>query len=73
MTSFQSCFFKNGISDVHFSLFHPFQICLLHSSDKLLSHLASKSLVSLVHFQLTEEVGELQVPLRPQVAACIER
>ncbi|XP_066492624.1 protein Lines homolog 1 isoform X2 [Tiliqua scincoides] len=30
-------------------------ICLLGSSDKLLSHMAAKSLVSLVHFQLTEE------------------
>ncbi|KAJ7311348.1 hypothetical protein JRQ81_006964 [Phrynocephalus forsythii] len=30
-------------------------IYLLCSSDKLLSHMASKSLVSLIHFQLTEE------------------
>ncbi|KAF7239495.1 hypothetical protein EYD10_13856 [Varanus komodoensis] len=30
-------------------------ICLLHSSDKQLSYMASKTLVSLVHFQLKEE------------------
>lgn len=33
------------------------QICLLGSYDQLLSHMASKSLASLVYFQLKEEVS----------------
>ncbi|KAJ6662908.1 hypothetical protein lerEdw1_011112 [Lerista edwardsae] len=40
-------------------------ICLLCCSDKLLSHLASKSLASLVHFQLTEECPDAARVLAP--------
>ncbi|NXS64033.1 LINES protein, partial [Brachypteracias leptosomus] len=58
-------------------------ICLLGSDDRLLSHMASKSLASLVYFQLKEE-NSLNVtwlafslktlsglPANPQVAECL--
>ncbi|POI31755.1 hypothetical protein CIB84_004494 [Bambusicola thoracicus] len=58
-------------------------VCLLSSSDQLLSHMASKSLASLVYFQLKEENAVnvtwltftlkslLEFPMHTQVAECL--
>ncbi|NWY01510.1 LINES protein, partial [Nothoprocta ornata] len=58
-------------------------ICLVNSSDQLLSHMASKSLASLVYFQLKEENAlnvtwltfSLEIlsefPMNPQAAKCM--
>lgn len=41
----------------YFSFFTCLQIHLLGSDDRLLSHMASRSLASLVYFQLKKEVS----------------
>ncbi|NXL87188.1 LINES protein, partial [Alectura lathami] len=58
-------------------------VCLLNSHDQLLSHMASKSLASLVYFQLKEENAVngtwltfslktlLEFPMHTQVAECL--
>ncbi|XP_031443658.1 ceramide synthase 3 isoform X2 [Phasianus colchicus] len=58
-------------------------VCILSSHDQLLSHMASKSLASLVHFQLKEENAVnviwlsfslkslLEFPMHTQVAECL--
>jgi len=48
---------KKGTCLKYFFLSTCLQISLLHSSDQLLSHMASKSLASLVYFQLKQEVS----------------